>query len=241
MLEYLYNNDFSQIVYYIFHVFGFIGVFVFNYFNSSNYSIKKAHSCVITACVYSIMYIWIYILFWIESGFSEFGGNNIVRGFVYIPLIAYPFGRLFKINLLTLCDFIAPCICLCQAISHVGCIFTGCCRGFENDWGIYNPALKIITFPSQLIESIIALIIFIVVIRYAKFKAYDLSGKSFALMLVLFGITRFICEFARVNNKILIGCSSLAFHALFMAIVGAIMMISLNYKKNIKVVRKRRK
>ena len=40
-------------------------------------------------------------------------------------------------------------------------------------------------------------------------------------MLMLFGGTRFFLEFLRDNEKVLWGCSALAFHALLMLFVGA--------------------
>jgi len=50
-------------------------------------------------------------------------------------------------------------------------------------------------------------------------------------MLIMFGVTRFILEFFRDNEKILLGCSSLSFHALFMALVGGVAMIVIFAKK----------
>ena len=45
------------------------------------------------------------------------------------------------------------------------------------------------------------------------------------IMLMLFGFTRFFWEFFRDNEKLWMGCSSLAFHALFMGIVGLMMYV----------------
>ena len=80
----------ADFLYYGFHVLGFLFVFWFNIWYGKKRDISAWKSVLITIVVYGITYIWIYVLFWIESGFRLFGGNNIVRGFIYIPLIAYP-------------------------------------------------------------------------------------------------------------------------------------------------------
>lgn len=225
MIQSIQQTPWANIIYYGFHVLGFLFVFIFNGWYGKKREISIWRSTVITVCVYSITYFWIYVLFWIESGFSNFGGNNIVRGFIYIPLIAYPFARLFKIDWKKMCDFIAPCVCLTHGISHIGCIFVGCCAGYSCSWGIYNDRYLGTAFPVQLFESATALAIFFFLVYWNKKKEYCTDGKSFPVMLILFGSTRFLWEFARNNEKIWLGCSSLAFHALFMAVVGATVLI----------------
>ena len=184
-------------------------------------------------------------MFWIESGFTNFGGNNIVRGFIYIPLIAFPVAKILKISWLKMCDFIAPCVCLTHGISHIGCIFVGCCEGYPSGFGLYNYRYGDPLFPVQLFESLTALVIFVALVYWNKKSNYNTHGKSFPIMLILFGSTRFMWEFARNNEKILLGCSSLAFHALFMVIVGGIVFYylfqkDLLSKSNVKTVNKRR-
>jgi prolipoprotein diacylglyceryltransferase len=49
-------------------------------------------------------------------------------------------------------------------------------------------------------------------------------------MLVLFGSSRFCFEFLRDNEKLLFGCSNLAFHALFMFVVGVLWLVLLKKK-----------
>ena len=209
-------------LYYGFHVLGFLLVFIFNIWHGRKRGILPTKSIIITILVYGLTYIWIYILFWIESGFTNFGGNNIVRGFVYIPLIAYPVTKLFKISWGKMCDFIAPCVCLSHGVSHIGCIFTGCCAGYPSDWGIYNFRYDGPAFPVQIFEAITALAIFTYLVYMNPKSNYNTCGKSYPLMIILFGSTRFLWEFARNNKKIFMGCSSLAFHALFMFVVGII-------------------
>ena len=232
MIASIQGTPWEDILYYGFHVLGFIAVFAFNVWYGNKRKIPINQSIIITIIVYGFTYFWIHVLCWIENGFTNFGGQNIVRGFIYIPLIAYPVARIMKIKWSKMCDFMAPCVCLCQGVSHIGCIFPGCCAGYPSEWGIYCDRYGSSAFPVQLFEAVTALIIFAFLVHWNKKRNYIVDGKSFPLMLVLFGSTRFLWEFARNNEKILLGCSSLAFHALFMTIVGAAVLIYISTIKN---------
>ena len=173
-------------------------------------------------------------MYWIESGFTNFGGNNIVRVFVYVPVAAYPIAKLLKVTWKDICAMLAVGPVAVHAVSHFGCIFAGCCMGYPSKWGIYNVQTQDIRFPSQIVEALIAwLIIAYLLVRGKKYK-YVPDGLEYPIMLVLFGSTRFLCEFFRDNEKIVMGCSALAFHALFMFVVGliAILIIKQKEKRN---------
>lgn len=227
MLKSIQGTLVADLLYYGFHVLGFLAVFCFNVWYGNKRKIPAGKSIITTLIVYGLTYIWIYIQFWIESGFQNFGGNNIVRGFVYIPLIAWPVSKLLKLSWAQMCDFIAPCVCLCHGVSHIGCIFTGCCEGFPSSWGLYNLRYDGLAVPVQLFEALTALVIFYRLVNVNKKMQFPTNGRSYPTMLILFGSTRFIWEFFRNNEKLWLGCSSLAFHALFMALVGAIWLIYL--------------
>ena len=232
MIKAVFEAGLSDELYYLFHVLGALSVVLFNLWYGGKYGIGKKQSLFITLFAYPLVYIWIYIEYWIESGFRDFGGNNIVRGFVYMPLIAYPFFRMMKVRFKNGCDFIAPCVCLTMFVSHIGCIFPGCCHGYEcPSFGIYNIATQTYVFPVQLFEAVTALAVALIVVRRAKARGYASDGRSYPLMLVLYGSTRFLWEFARDNEKIWLGCSVLAFHALFMTLVGAVALCILHGRR----------
>ena len=231
MIQWVYEQGWSDLVYFSFHGLGFLAVVLFNLWYGPKLGFSKIKALLTTAVVYGVTYVWIYIQCWAETGFRDFGGNNIVRGFVYIPLIAWPVAKLLKITWERMCCLVAPCVCLVHGISHLGCIFGGCCRGYEWSWGIYNPVYQSITFPIQIIEALTALAIVVWLLARAKKRGYGIDPYAYPWMLVLFGFTRFIWEFGRVNKKLLWGCSSLAFHALFMGVVGVIMLIYLSNKR----------
>ena len=51
------------------------------------------------------------------------------------------------------------------------------------------------------------------------------------MLLVTFGSTRFFLEFLRDDKKLVLGISNLAFHALFMTVVGLVWMTFIDEKQ----------
>ena len=231
LIIFLSRTGMSGTVYNIFFGLGFVSVLltIVFYGRKINLSLKK--SVITVLIVYPLALALMFFLCWAETGFKRFGGNNIVRIFVYVPLIAYPVAKLLKEEWKTLCDLLAFGPIAVHGISHFGCIFAGCCHGYPEPWGVYNPQLKEFLFPIQPIEALAAVVIIIILLIRAKKNNYVPTAETYPLMLVMFGYSRFIFEFFRDNNKIFLGCSALSFHALFMAVVGTIALIVIKNKK----------
>lgn len=228
LIQLLYEKGLTSTVYDIFFALGFVSVFLFIVLFSKKVNVPYWKAIVLVLIVYPAVVVWMFIMYWIESGFTHFGGNNIVRVFVYVPLVAYPVAKLLKIENRKINSMLALGPAAVHAVSHIGCVFAGCCNGYPSSWGVYNVITKSILFPNQLLEVILAWAILIYLLVRAKKKQYIPDGREYPIMLMMFGGTRFLCEFLRDNEKLLLGCSSLAFHALFMAVVGAIWLIVLN-------------
>lgn len=228
----------SELVYHgftydLFMFVGFMALLFFYLWRGKVFGISVAKSLLLVFTVYPVAYAWMFIACWIENGFQGFGANNVVRAFVYFPLIAVPVSKMLKMDWKKACDLLAPAPCLAQGVSHWGCTFYGCCHGFEVDWGIYNPQTGTYCFPNPPLEALTALIIVGILLYREKKRNYTIDGLAMPLMLMLFGTTRFLWEFCRDNEKIWLGCSSLAFHALFMAVVGMSMYIIIRRKNNL--------
>lgn len=225
----------ERVVYYIFHVLGFIGVFIFAFWARKKYrldeKIKPIKYASLVAVLFVCMYIWMIILYTAVTH-KLTGSFNTVRGVVWLPLVALPFTKLYKVNWRTICGILAPCLCLVQGIGHIGCIFTGCCESrYEWAHGIYNVILRTKLFPIQLVESLICFIIVGILVYISKRTKFSSAGYMYPLMMVLFGSTRFICEFIRYNMITIFGINPLGYHALIMTIVGIIWLIVYGRKK----------
>lgn len=223
----------GQTLYDIFFALGFVSVFLFCVFYGRKIGMKVWKSVVTVLIVYPIAVLWMFVMCWMESGFQNFGGNNIVRVFVYVPLIAYPVAKLLKIEWKVICDLLAFGPLAVHGISHFGCIFAGCCAGYPFPFGIYNVWADEILFPNQPIEALAAVAIIVILLIRAKKNHYVPTAETYPLMLIMFGSSRFFFEFLRQNRKILFGCSALSFHALFMFVVGLIALYIIKKKKKL--------
>lgn len=253
LLELTQGTDLGQQLYLMCHGLSVVSSLGFGAWYGRKYGFSLRKSLLMTALFYGSVYCWMLIQLWIESGFREFGGRNIVHTFVYIPLIAWGVAKLFKARWAVICDFIPPIVCMAVAVACVGCIFAGCCYGYPCSWGIYNHRYQGSAFPVQIFEILTVVVIFVIMLMLNKKTGYRGSGTTYPTMLVLYGSTRFLWEFARNNEKLILGCSAESFHAIFMVIVGAEMLFTLwerekkkaqkleNHIRNPKKVRSRRK
>lgn len=232
------EQGYGQVLYNIFFAAGFVAVFLFALIVGKKYKISKWKALVYVICVYTISTLWMFVQCWIENGFKGWGGNNIVRTFVWIPLAAWPVSKVLKIDWDRGCDFVAPCVPLVQGVAHWGCLFVGCCHGYPCSWGVYNPLLEQNVFPSPALEALVALAVFAVVCIYEKKQDYKPNGLAYPLMLMLFGYSRFLLEFLRDNRKVMFGVSTLAIHALFMALVGTAVYVTIKEKNQKKSTKK---
>lgn len=222
LIRFVAEHGWSSLLYNVFFALGFVAVFLYAGFSGKRYGLKRGKSLLFVLLVYTISAIWMFFQCWVENGFKGWGGNNIVRTFVWVPAAVWLVGRFMKIDWLRGCDFVAPCVPLVQAVAHWGCIFAGCCHGYPCSWGIYNPVLDENVFPCPPLEALTALAVVLIVCRYEKKHNYEPNGLAYPLMLMLFGYSRFFLEFLRDNQKVFFGMSTLALHALFMALVGTV-------------------
>ncbi|OIO35686.1 MAG: prolipoprotein diacylglyceryl transferase [Candidatus Omnitrophica bacterium CG1_02_44_16] len=122
-----------------------------------------------------------------HGGLVWFGGliGAVVFGVVFI--------RSKKMPLFSTLDLFAPYIILGQAIGRIGCFFNGCCYGMESKWGIYFPVHHATLFPSQLLDCLTLLIVFLILrsVRVAR------EGLIFSYYIMLASLQRFLMEYAR--------------------------------------------
>jgi len=202
------------------------------YGHKLRFGLKKTLLLLLLAFV--AIYGWMMVFYWINSGFQSFGGQNMVTIFVHVPIIALGLSRILKINWTEECYFHAGSLPLMHGVGHFGCMFTGCCGGYPAEWGIIKAGTGVIHFPIQLIESCISLLIALILLIRSHKNDYIADAKQFPIMMVMFGSARFVCEFFRANEKILFGCSALAFHALFLCAVGITWLAILKHKEKAK-------
>lgn len=234
LIRHITDIGIGKTLYDIFFALGFVSVMVGLIWWGRKLKFPLWKTVVTVVIVYPTIVLWMFVMYWIESGFTSWGGNNIVRIFVYVPLAGIPVAKLLKVDQKKMLSLLSFGPLLVHGISHMGCVFCGCCNGYPCSWGIYNPTYDDLRFPIQPIEALAAVAIVIYLFCRAKKRNYIPDGKEYPLMLVLFGSSRFLFEFLRDNGKVVWGISNLALHALFMFIVGVIWLV-LIHKKQAKV------
>ena len=193
----------------------------------------------------SFLLFWIFKYFefyamrlamFMNAGFVFTLEGNIATAFVYIPIIAWLTSKIFRESYDSTSDFMAFPMMILYGIGRLGCLFPGCCNGYPCSWGIYNPRLEIYVFPVQILESIVALCLFGVMLYLSVKRRFVPNGELLPMLLTVYGALRFLIEFLHDNEKVLLGCSKLALHALFMCAVGSVLWI-LKHRKNKKINR----
>jgi len=222
VIRYCYERGWSDAIYNSIFAIAYVAQLVFLVVYRKKYGLSLLKACLSVALIYPAGYYWMLVLTWIENGFTNWGANNIVRLYVYMPLICAAAAKILRVPGKMLSDYIAPSMALQQVIGHSVCPIAGCCHGYACEWGVWNPVKNVRLFPIQWLECLVALLVLIWTLRQAKKDNYSGNGKVYAVMLITFGYTRFFLEFLRDNDKLILGISNLAFHALFMAVVGTI-------------------
>ena len=240
VLRYCYEQGWSGAIYTSGAMAAIVFQFFFLIFYRKKYDISLKEFVIMFSISTPLQYFSMFFLAWVENGFQNWGANNIIRSFVYFPLFFALAGKVAKVPAEKVIDFAAPSQALNQAIGHFVCPFAGCCQGYACSWGIWNPVKETYLFPNQWLECLVALIIFLYLYHIAKREKYVGTGKVYAIFLLTFGGTRFLLEFLRDNQKLFLGISDLALHALFMVLVGTVWLMVLD-EKNKQHVHKRRK
>lgn len=230
MITHIHPFGISVQIYWLMYFLGFITIFLFNAFYGKKYGLNPKKGFLFTVVSYIAIYLWAYILAWIESGFKNWGHHNAVRVYVWMPVVLLLVAKLFKTDWRKSCEFIAPSTCIVYGIARLGCLFPGCCYGYPCEWGIYSNEAGMKVFPVQLCEAVTSLVIAGVVLYIAWKKGYSARAKTYPIMLILYGSTRFIWEFFCDNEKVFLNISALAMHAALMFIVGIISFIVLSAK-----------
>ncbi len=128
-----------------------------------------------------------------------YSGNYF--GLLYFsPIVFTIFSIMIWVNPLKQMDMFTTVYPFILCVDKIGCFCSGCCYGLWWPAGMYNYATRRYEIPIQLIESAVALIIGIILLKYKK-KAKP--GTVFPVCIILYSITRFITEFWRGQELVL--------------------------------------
>lgn len=173
------------------------------------------------------------------------GGATFYGGFLLAMAASYWWVQRNGYSFLTVADVVAPSIALGLVFTRVGCLLSGCCYGKPTDLAIglvFPPdspagsaamALanelgrdQIALHPTQVYSSLKGLTIFAVLMLLQP--KLTKRGSTFGLLLVLYGIGRFVIDFFRFyedNARILLGLSFNQVISVVLIAVGLILLL----------------
>jgi phosphatidylglycerol---prolipoprotein diacylglyceryl transferase len=164
------------------------------------------------------------------------GGLVMYGGLIAVFLTVIGYAAKNRINVLRLCDLVAPSCFLGDVVGRWGCFFAG------DDYGKETSSWLGVTFtdpeslvpkellghplyPTQIFMSLKALVIFVVLIWITRRKKFDGQVAGWALM--LYAVLRSIIEFFRGDlDRGFVGPMSTAqFTSIFMFAVGLVILL----------------
>ena len=169
----------------------------------------------------------------VRAGGVFYGGLLAALG-VAILLV-----RRYQLRIWTTADLFAPGIALGHVVGRLGCLMAGCCYGTPTTmpWAITftNPLaasnvgtpLGVPLHPTQLYDAGAELLILVVLLMTER-KGKPFEGRTFWLYMLLYGISRFIVEFYRGDDRgMVMGVSTSQFVSLLVVPLALFMLARL--------------
>jgi phosphatidylglycerol:prolipoprotein diacylglycerol transferase len=174
----------------------------------------------------------------VRAGGVFYGGLLAALG-VAILLV-----RRYQLSIWLTADLFAPGIALGHVVGRLGCLLAGCCYGTPTDvpWAITftNPLasvnvgtpLGVPLHPTQLYDAGAELLILVLLLATEKRGRY-FQGRTFWLYMLLYGVSRFIVEFFRGDDRgIILGVSTSQFVSILVVPIAIAMLIRLRARAN---------
>ena len=138
------------------------------------------------------------------------GGLVYYGGFILAVLSLIFYSRIAKIDIIRMWDGFTPALAVAHAFGRVGCFLNGCCYGKPTEFFTCiaypagsEPAARYGTaalHPVQLYEAgenLLCAVLYFYLVRKAP------RGVAFSSYFVIYGILRFVNEFARGDHKLI--------------------------------------
>lgn len=165
------------------------------------------------------------IMYYLENG--DFSGLSFFGAVFFAPILILPFAHFLRIRYSNAMDLLVAGGIVMNGIFKINCYVSGCCVGrvlFYNNSGIP------VRFPSQLIEMAVSFALCILMVMFIRKRLY--SGAIYPLFLVVYGVLRFVLNFMREGENVLVGLKVGNVWSLIAVIIGTTWLLIYNLKKN---------
>ena len=167
-------------LYFFFWFLGAVAVLAGGYVLGKGMGLPFSRSVLYVAGAVALGYMLLWITSWVFGG-GKMIGLNFVRVVTFMPVPIYLMTLLLKDPFGKVADFIAPLIAVFHGVTHLGCIFPGCCHGYPAAWGLYSNDAGTVCFPIQPIEAVSSLLVAAVLLVAATPVSTQIpSGFSFS-------------------------------------------------------------
>jgi phosphatidylglycerol:prolipoprotein diacylglycerol transferase len=166
-------------------------------------------------------------------------GGVFYGGLLAALAVAIVLVRRYQLRLWTVADLFAPGIALGHVVGRLGCLMAGCCYGTPTSvpWAITftNPLaasnvgtpLGVPLHPTQLYDAGAELLILVLLLATER-KGKVFEGRTFWLYMLLYGISRFIVELYRGDDRgMMLGVSTSQFVSLVVVPLAVVMLVRL--------------
>ena len=173
----------------------------------------------------------------VRAGGVFYGGLLAALG-VAIVLV-----RRYKLRLWTTADLFAPGIALGHVVGRLGCLMAGCCYGTPTSvpWAItftdpqaaanVGTPLGVPLHPTQLYDAGAELLILIVLLVTER-RGRPFEGRTFWLYMLLYGISRYIIEIYRGDDRgTIMGVSTSQFVSILVVPLALLMLARLRTRR----------
>ena len=121
-------------------------------------------------------------------------GYNYFGILLFAPLFLKILFLFLSVDPLKTTDLVTPAFPLALISVKFACFFQGCCGGIQSPNGLYNNKSGVTEVPVQLIEAMLAAVIFVILLIIRK-KVKE--GTLYPTYIILYSATRFFSEFYR--------------------------------------------
>jgi phosphatidylglycerol---prolipoprotein diacylglyceryl transferase len=173
----------------------------------------------------------------VRAGGVFYGGLLAALG-VAIVLV-----RRYQLRIWTTADLFAPGIALGHVIGRLGCLLAGCCYGTPTDvpWAItftsplaasnVGTPLGVPLHPTQLYDAGAELAILVILLATER-RGRPFEGRTFWLYMLLYGISRFIVEMFRGDDRgMMLGVSTSQFVSILVVPLAIVMLLRLRQRR----------
>ena len=171
-----------------------------------------------------------YIWFVVENGY--FAGRSFYGAVFLVPPVFFLLAKFLRVHAGELIDLCAPAECVMLTIMKYQCMKDGCCGG--RVLCTTAEGLEVI-FPSQIAETVAALIIAVILIVMARNPKN--RGTLFPWYMVIYGASRFVLNLFRAENAVfLLGMTAGNVWSVLSVILGFAWLILLKKSQKAKEV-----